>query len=164
MQVGLPQAEVEDIKAAGIVHDIGKLHVPEEVLSKPSILTPTEFDLVKSHAAWGAKILEPLKESRIERIVRYHHEAVDGNGYPDGLKGDQIPIGARIITVADAFQAMIRSRRYRKARSMEEALAELRRCRGTQFDTVAVDALIQLVESPGGPPVPEFLEAERVFK
>jgi HD-GYP domain-containing protein (c-di-GMP phosphodiesterase class II) len=145
--VGLSQADIEDIKLAGIVHDIGKIHVPEEVLCKPGPLTPQQFDLVKSHAAWGAKILEPLKESGIERIVRYHHEALDGQGYPDGLKGEQIPIGARIITVADAFQAMVRERRYRKARSVEDAVAELRRCRGTQFDPVAVDALVQLIES-----------------
>ena len=115
--MGLSQAEVEDIRLAGIVHDIGKIHVPEAVLSKPSLLTPEEFDLVKSHAAWGAKILEPLKVTGIERIVRHHHEAFDGQGYPDGLKGEQIPLGARIITVADAFQAMVPGRPYRKARS-----------------------------------------------
>jgi diguanylate cyclase (GGDEF)-like protein/putative nucleotidyltransferase with HDIG domain len=159
LQVGLSQAEIEDIKLAGIVHDIGKIHVPEEVLCKPSLLTPKEFDLVKSHAAWGAKILEPLKESGIERIVRYHHEALDGQGYPDGLKGEQIPIGARIITVADAFQAMVRERRYRPARSVEEALAELRRCRGTQFDPLVVDALVQLIESCGGPQTPDVVES-----
>jgi HD-GYP domain-containing protein (c-di-GMP phosphodiesterase class II) len=119
---------------------------------------------VKSHAAWGAKILEPLKETGIERIVRYHHEALDGNGYPDGLKGDQIPIGARIITVADAFQAMVRDRRYRRRRSTDEAVAELRRCRGTQFDPLAVDALVRLIESDGGLPIPEFQESERIFK
>ena len=72
---------------------------------------------MKSHAAWGAKILEPLKETGIERIVRHHHEAFDGNGYPDSLKGEQIPLGARIITVADAFHAMVPDRRYRQARS-----------------------------------------------
>ncbi len=164
VQVGLSRAEVEDIKLAGIVHDIGKIHVPEAVLSKPSFLTPTEFDLVKGHAAWGAKILEPLKETGIERIVRYHHEALDGNGYPDGLKGDQIPIGARIITVADAFQAMVRDRRYRRRRSTDEAVAELRRCRGTQFDPLAVDALVQLIESVEGLPEAEPIETEGILK
>ena len=129
----------------------------------PHSWIPDEFDLVKSHAAWGAKILEPLKESGIERIVRYHHEALDGNGYPDGLKGDQIPIGARIITVADAFQAMVRDRRYRRKRTPDEAVAELRRCRGTQFDPLAVDALVQLIESEGGLPIPEPMESEPTF-
>jgi len=164
VHVGLSRAEVEDIKLAGIVHDIGKIHVPEDVLAKPSFLTPTEFDLIKSHASWGAKILEPLKETGIERIVRYHHEAVDGNGYPDGLKGDQIPIGARIITVADAFQSMVRDRRYRRRRTTDEAVAELRRCRGTQFDPLAVDALVQLIESEEGLPIPEPIETERIFE
>jgi len=131
------------------VHDVGKIHVPQDVLEKPDLLTAGEFDQMKSHATWGAKILEPLKVLDIERIVRYHHEALDGHGYPEGLKGEQIPLGARIITVADAFQAMIRGRRYRKARSVEDAVAELRRCRGTQFDPVAVDALVQLIESRG---------------
>jgi diguanylate cyclase (GGDEF)-like protein/putative nucleotidyltransferase with HDIG domain len=147
LQIGLPQGEVENIKLAGVVHDVGKIHVPGHVLEKPALLDPEEFELMKTHAAWGAKILEPLKVLDIERIVRYHHESLDGHGYPDGLKGEQIPLGARIMTVADAFQAMIRGRRYRKPRSVEDAVAELRRCRGTQFDPVAVDALVQLIES-----------------
>jgi putative nucleotidyltransferase with HDIG domain len=163
IQLGLSQAEVEDIKLAGIVHDLGKIHVPEDVLSKPSILTPTERDLIKSHAVWGAKILEPLKVPAIERIVRYHHERIDGTGYPQGLKGEEIPLGARIVAVAEAFQYMVRDRRYCKARSVKDAVAEMRRCRGAQFDPKAVDALIQLVESPGGPPIPEFLDSEAIF-
>ena len=158
LQVGLSQAEIEDIKLAGIVHDVGKIHVPGRVLEKPALLTAEEFELMKSHAAWGAKILEPLKVTDIERIVRYHHEALDGQGYPEGLKGEQIPLGARIITVADAFQAMVRGRRYRKARTVEAALAELRRCRGTQFDPLAVDALVQLFESQGGLQIPDSVE------
>jgi putative nucleotidyltransferase with HDIG domain len=161
LQLGLSQAETEDIKLAGIVHDVGKIHVPEDVLQKPTLLTADEFEKMKSHAAWGAKILEPLKVITIERIVRHHHEALDGHGYPEGLKGEQIPVGARIITVADAFQAMVTGRRYRKPRSMEEAVAELRRCRGTQFDPLAVDALVHLIESDGGLPIPEAMEIER---
>jgi putative nucleotidyltransferase with HDIG domain len=159
-QMGLSQAEVEDIKLAGIVHDIGKIHVPEEVLNKPLFLTSTEFDLIKSHAAWGAKILEPLKVPAVERIVRYHHERIDGTGYPEGLAGDQIPLGARIVGVAEAFQCMIRSTRYRRARPVEEALGELRRCRGTQFDPKVVDALIQLIESDSGLPAAESIGSE----
>jgi putative nucleotidyltransferase with HDIG domain len=151
LQVGLSQAEIEDIKLAGIVHDVGKIHVPEDVLSKPSPLTLTEFDLVKSHASWGAKILEPLKMTALERIVRHHHESFDGHGYPDGLKGEQIPLGARIMAVAEAFQYMVRGNHYRKPRSVEDAVAEMCRCRGTQFDPVAVNALIKLLESRGGP-------------
>ena len=146
-QVGLSEAEIEDIRLAGIVHDVGKIHVPEEVLNKPALLTAEEFEQMKDHAEWGARILRPLKVKAIERIVLYHHEAVDGQGYPEGLKGEQIPLGARIITVADAFDAMVSNRPHRKARSVEEALAELRRCRGTQFDPLVVDALVRSLES-----------------
>jgi diguanylate cyclase (GGDEF)-like protein/putative nucleotidyltransferase with HDIG domain len=149
LQIGLPQSEVENIKLAGVVHDVGKIHVPGEVLEKPALLTADQFELMKTHAAWGAKILEPLKVPEIERMVRHHHERYDGTGYPDALKGEEIPIGARIIAVAEAFQVMVRGARYQKPRSVEDAVAELRRYRGTQFDRVAVDALVQLIESRG---------------
>jgi diguanylate cyclase (GGDEF)-like protein len=152
MQAGLPEAEIEEIRLAGIVHDVGKIHVPDHVLLKPTFLTAQEYETVKSHAAWGAKILEPLKVTAIERIVRHHHESFDGQGYPDNLKGEQIPLGARIIAVADAFHAMVTARAYRPARSAEEALAELRRCRGTQFDPFVVDAFLRSVQSLGGQP------------
>jgi diguanylate cyclase (GGDEF)-like protein len=150
MQAGLSEAEIEDIRLAGLVHDVGKIHVPDHVLLKPTLLTTKEYELVKSHAAWGAKILEPLKVTAIERIVRHHHEAFDGQGYPDNLKGEQIPLGARIMTVADAFHAMVTARAYRKARNPEEALAELRRCRGTQFDPLVVDAFLRSIQSLSG--------------
>jgi HD-GYP domain-containing protein (c-di-GMP phosphodiesterase class II) len=163
MQMGLSEREIQDIKAAGIVHDIGTLGVPEGVLRKPTLLTPEEFDLVKSHAARGAKMLEPLKEPAIERMVRHHHEFFDGHGYPDGLKGEQIPLGARIIAVAEAFDAIVSDRPFKSARTFDEAVAEIRRCSGTQFDPKAVDALIQLIESDSGLPKAEFLGTERTF-
>jgi diguanylate cyclase (GGDEF)-like protein/putative nucleotidyltransferase with HDIG domain len=150
MQAGLSEAEIEDIRLAGIVHDVGKLHVPESVLFKPTLLTAEEREIMKSHAAWGAKIVEPLRVIAIERIVRHHHEAFDGQGYPDCLRGEQIPLGARIMTVADAFAAMVSARPYRKARTAEEALAELRRCRGTQFDPFVVDAFLRSIQSLSG--------------
>jgi diguanylate cyclase (GGDEF)-like protein/putative nucleotidyltransferase with HDIG domain len=159
LRAGLSQAEIEDIRLAGIVHDIGKIHVPEGVLTKPALLTAEEFETMKSHVTWGAKILEPLKVTAIERIVLYHHESVDGQGYPEGLKGEQIPFGARIIAVADAFQAIVSARAYRKARTVQEALAELDRCRGTQFDPLAVDALVQLVESQSGQQIADSVES-----
>jgi HD-GYP domain-containing protein (c-di-GMP phosphodiesterase class II) len=159
IQAGLSQAEIEDIRLAGIVHDVGKIHVPDPVRFKPTLLTAEEFKIVKSHAAWGAKILEPLKVIAIERIVHHHHEAFDGQGYPDSLKGEQIPLGARIIAVADAFDAMVSDRPYRKARTVEEALAELRRCRGTQFDPLAVDALVHWIESHSGAQMPDSVES-----
>jgi putative nucleotidyltransferase with HDIG domain len=150
MQAGLSEAEIEEIRLAGIVHDIGKIHVPESVLFKPTLLTAEEYEIMKSHAAWGAKILEPLKVTAIERIVRHHHESFDGQGYPDCLRGERIPLGARIMTVADAFHAMVSARAYRAARPVEEALAELRRCRGTQFDPLVVDAFLRSIQSLGG--------------
>jgi len=150
-QMGLSEREIQDIKAAGIVHDIGTLGVPEDVLRKPTLLTPEEFDLVKSHAARGAKMLEPLKEPAIERMVRHHHEFFDGHGYPDGLKGEQIPLGARIIAVAEAFDAIVSDRRYKSARSFEDAVAEIRRCSGTQFDPKVVAAFLDWVQTHGDP-------------
>jgi len=161
-EAGLSEAEVEDIKLAGIVHDIGKIHVPDLVRFKPTHLTAEEYEIMKKHAAWGAKILEPLKVTPIERIVRYHHEAFDGHGYPEGLKGKYIPVGARIITVADAFDAMVSERAYRKARTVGQALAELRRCRGTQFDPMAVDALAHLIETRGLLPTSSSIESSVV--
>jgi diguanylate cyclase (GGDEF)-like protein len=146
-QLELTEAEIEEIRLAGIVHDIGKFHVPEDVLNKPARLTAEEHEIMKTQAVWGARILEPLKEKTIELIVRHHHEAFDGQGYPDGLRGEQIPLGARIIAVADTFDAMVSARPYRKACTLEAALAELRRCRGTQFDPLVVDAFIQSIES-----------------
>jgi putative nucleotidyltransferase with HDIG domain len=159
LQAGLSQAEIEDIRLAGIVHDIGKIHVPEYVLNKPTLLTAEEFETMKSHATWGAKILEPLKVIAIERIVRHHHECFDGQGYPEGLKGEQIPFGARIIAVADAFQAIVSARAYRKARTVQEALAELDRCRGSQFDPLAVDALVLSIKPPSGQQMPDSVES-----
>jgi putative nucleotidyltransferase with HDIG domain len=144
IQTRSSEAEVGAIRLAGIVHDIGKIGVPESVLNKPTLLTAEEYKIMKSHAALGAKILEPLKVIAIERIVRHHHEAFDGQGYPDNLKGEQIPFGARIIAVADAFLVMISDRAYKKALTVEEALAELHRCRGTQFDPTVVDAFLRI--------------------
>jgi diguanylate cyclase (GGDEF)-like protein/putative nucleotidyltransferase with HDIG domain len=159
MQARLSDAEIEEIRVAGIVHDIGKIHVPEYVLNKPTLLTREEYEIMKSHAAWGAKILEPLKVISIERIVRHHHEAFDGQGYPDKLRGEQIPRGARIIAVADAFDAMRSTHAYRKGLTIEEALAELHRCRGTQFDPWVVDALLKLIESHSGLQLSDPLES-----
>jgi HD-GYP domain-containing protein (c-di-GMP phosphodiesterase class II) len=158
MQAGLSEAEIEEIRLAGIIHDVGKIKVPDVVLNKPTLLTAQEYEIVKSHPAWGAKILEPLKVTAIERIVRHHHEAFDGQGYPDNLKGEQIPFGARIIAVADAFEAMVSARAYRKGRPVEEALAELRRCRGTQFDPFVVDAFLRSIQSLGGQPRSDSVE------
>jgi diguanylate cyclase (GGDEF)-like protein/putative nucleotidyltransferase with HDIG domain len=151
-KMGLTDAAIEEIRLGGILHDIGKIHVPEAVLNKPGRLTPEEYEVMKSHPVWGSEILEPLKVKAIERIrgmVRHHHEMVNGKGYPDGLKGDRIPLSARIITVADCFDTMISERAYKSKRSNDEAMEELYRCRGTQFDPDIVDAFVRSVDVPG---------------
>ena len=152
-QVGLPEAEIQDITLAAIVHDIGKISVPEEVLRKPTVLTEQEFETVKSHAAWGSKILETLKEKGIARIVRHHHERYDGNGYPDRLQGEEIPLGARILAVAESFHCMVRGSSYKNPCTVSEALTELGRCSGTQLDPRVVTALRDWLESHGDSPV-----------
>jgi len=151
--VGLPEAEIQDITLAAIVHDIGKISVPEEVLRKPTVLTEQEFETVKSHATWGSKILETLKEKGIARIVRHHHERYDGNGYPDRLQGEEIPLGARILAVAESFHCMVRGSRYKSPCTVSEALTELGRCSGTQLDPRVVTALRDWLESHGDSPV-----------
>jgi len=152
-QVGLPDTEIQDIKLAAIVHDIGKIKVPEEVLRKPTVLTEQEFEKIKSHAAWGAKILETMKEKGMARIVRHHHERYDGNGYPDRLQGEEIPLGARILAVAESFHCMVRGSRYKSPCTVSEALTELGRCSGTQLDPRVVTALRDWLEIHGESPV-----------
>ncbi|MGA3324776.1 MAG: diguanylate cyclase [Terriglobia bacterium] len=153
-QLGLPETVIEEIRLGGILHDIGKIGVPEAILNKPTRLTQEEYELVKVHSARGADILEPLKVKAIERIrgmVRHHHEMVDGRGYPDRLKGEDIPLGARIIAVADSFDSMVSERAYMSGRTMEEAVQELRRCSGTQFDARVVEAFVRSLEISGDP-------------
>lgn len=153
-QIQLADAEVEEIRLAGILHDIGKIGVPETILNKPSRLSPEEYELVKSHAVLGERILEPLKVKAIERIrsmVRHHHEMFDGRGYPDQLKGEAIPLGARIIKVADCFDTIVSERTYKKAKSVEDAIVELRGQSGSEFDPSLVHALVQSLDVIGDP-------------
>jgi diguanylate cyclase (GGDEF)-like protein/putative nucleotidyltransferase with HDIG domain len=147
--IGLDEAEVEEIRLGGILHDIGKIGVPETLLNKPSTLTPDEYEIMKSHATLGWKILEPLKVKSIERIrgmVRHHHERYNGRGYPDGLSGEQIPLGARIISIADSFDTMVSRRVYKEGVPVSEALAELQRSSGEHFDAALVTAFFQSLE------------------
>lgn len=148
-QLGLSDAEIEEIRVAGVVHDIGKAEIPEEVRLKPDVLTADEFEIMKGHAAWGARMLEPLNEDGIEEIVRHHHERFDGNGYPDHLKGDDIPLGARIMSVAESFDAMVSEQAYKAPRTIEDAVAEVLRCSGTQFDPAVVSAFLGQIRIEG---------------
>ncbi len=135
-QLQLDATAVAEVGLGALLHDVGKLGVPEAILQKRGRLNEYEYRLVCEHMTAGERILRPLlaRYPRILRIIRSHHEHVDGNGLPDGLKGRAIPLGARIVAVADAFDAMTANRPYRNARRCAAALTELRRCSGSQFD------------------------------
>ena len=141
---GIPANEVERIYMAGLLHDVGKIGVPEAVLQKPGKLTVEEFDQMKKHPEIGARILADIKQVKdILPGVLHHHERYDGKGYPAGLAGENIPLMGRILCLADCFDAMTSNRTYRKALPLEVALTEIRRCSGTQFDPKLTDVFLQ---------------------
>jgi putative nucleotidyltransferase with HDIG domain len=136
---GISQDEIQAIEMAALFHDIGKLALRDDLLHKPSRLTPEEYEEIKQHCAFGAHMLCQSQASpNITSIVYYHHEHWDGNGYPSGLRGEAILLGARIIAIADAYEAMISYRPYQAMRTPSQAIEELKRCAGTQFDPVLV--------------------------
>ena len=140
--MGLEPLQMEALRTASYLHDIGKLAVPEHIINKPGKLTPEEFDKMKIHPVVGADILERVRfPYPVTPIVRSHHEAWDGSGYPDGLKGEEIPIGARILTVVDSFDAMASDRPYRRALSLEDATEHIKKLSGKQFDPAVVKVL-----------------------
>lgn len=144
-QAGLSEPMVERVYMAGLLHDVGKIGVPEVVLQKTGRLTPEEFEQIKKHPEIGAKILRDIKQIQdIIPGVLHHHERYDGKGYPAGLSGEQIPMLGRLICLADCFDAMTSSRTYRKAMPLEVALAEIRRCAGTQFDPALTDTFLSI--------------------
>jgi HD-GYP domain-containing protein (c-di-GMP phosphodiesterase class II) len=140
--MGLSAAEVRAIRTAAAVHDVGKIHVPNEVLNKPGKLTDEEFALMKGHSAAGAEMVQDAGDDQLTALVRHHHERIDGRGYPDGLAGDAIPLGARIIAVADTFDAITSTRSYRTAKPHRIALDILKKEAGTQLDPDAVKAFL----------------------
>ncbi|MDD8027664.1 MAG: PAS domain S-box protein [Acidobacteriota bacterium] len=149
-EMGLPADMVDGIRMAGLIHDIGKIAVPAEILSKPARLTAIEYDLMKTHAATGARILDSIDFPwPIARIVRQHHERLDGSGYPDGLSGDSILLEARILGVADVVEAMITDRPYRAALDIDEAIAEIEGRSGTLYDPNVVEACLRLFQAKG---------------
>jgi putative nucleotidyltransferase with HDIG domain len=146
-QLGLPDTEIESVKYAGLLHDIGKIGISEFILNKPSRLTPYEFDEIRKHPALGAKIIADVPFLRpLVPFVLHHHEYYDGQGYPDGIAGEDIPFGARILSVADVFEAMTSNRPYRKALSPEMAVQTLLAGRGKQFDPRMVDAFMEVLK------------------
>jgi diguanylate cyclase (GGDEF)-like protein len=139
-RLGIDEPQIELTRLAGSLHDLGKLAIPEEILRKPGALNESERLVLQRHPQIGYRMLESLGVEPIAEWVLHHHERWDGSGYPDGLRAEQIPLGARIIFVADAFDAMTSERVYRKPLSERDAVAELERCAGSQFDPTVVDA------------------------
>jgi putative nucleotidyltransferase with HDIG domain len=140
--LGLGSEEVARIRAAAAVHDIGKLLTPKAILNKPGRLTGAEFEVIKRHPVDGAEMVAALGDPELTGIVRHHHERLDGAGYPAGLAGDEIPVGARIIAVADTFDAITSARPYRAASAHQKAIDILRREAGTQLDPDAVRSFL----------------------
>jgi len=146
-RIGLDSRERRDAEFAALLHDIGKIKIPAEIINKPGKLTDDEWAIMKTHTVEGERLLAQVGGilGNVGRIVRSCHEDWDGTGYPDGLVAEEIPLVARIVRACDAFSAMTTDRSYRKARPVEAAIAELRRCAGTDFDPVVVEALARSV-------------------
>jgi len=149
-EMGIGEAEIERIELAGLLHDIGKIGVEDRILMKPMRLDADEQELMRRHPIYGASILEPSAALRpLVQMVLHHHENFDGSGYPEGLRGEGIPLGSRIIIVADAYEAMTSDRIYRKAIGHERALDQLNKYKGIQFDPKIVRSLEQLLAKRG---------------
>jgi two-component system cell cycle response regulator len=143
----LEQDELAHLRRAAALHDIGKVAIPDAILHAPRKLTPEEWEFMRQHTLIGARIISAAPElAPVARIVRSSHERWDGGGYPDGLAGEHIPLGARIVAVCDSFEAMTATRAYRKAMRADAAIAELLRCSGSQFDPIVVDAFVAVFE------------------
>jgi putative nucleotidyltransferase with HDIG domain len=135
---------------AGLLHDVGKVGVPDSILSKPGPLDDEEWEIMKKHPLMGANILRPIKlYPEVVDAVLAHHENYDGSGYPNGLAGNEIPLPARVIRVVDSFEAMTSTRVYRASRPIDEAMAELKKQSGTVYDPAAVAALERIIDAPG---------------
>jgi putative nucleotidyltransferase with HDIG domain len=155
-ELRIAPADARLIRLGALLHDIGKIGIPESILRKPGPLTADESTVMQRHPQIGARILEPVPHfAQLVPLVRASHERYDGDGYPDGLAADRIPLGSRVIGVCDAFHAMTEDRVYRKAMGPDDAIAEIERCSGTQFDPVCVRALLEVVRAEGWRPAQE---------
>lgn len=143
--VGYPQSQLPELARAALLHDIGKIGIPQSILAKPGRLTAEEFEIMKSHVVKGVRILERVPTMRVcIPIVLHHHEQYDGTGYPNAVEKNDIPLGARIFAIVDTFDAMTSDRPYRRAVSFEDASSEIRRCAGHQFDPAITDAFLRV--------------------
>ena len=149
-ELGLDERRQEGLRIAGYLHDIGKIAIPMDLLSKPGRLSATEFELIKEHAAKGHEILSKVDFPwPVALVAMQHHERMDGSGYPNGIKGEQISLKARIVAIADVVESMSAHRPYRAAHGIKEALAEIERGKGSAFDADAVDACLRIVRQKG---------------
>ncbi|HEX6972071.1 MAG TPA: HD-GYP domain-containing protein, partial [Limnochordia bacterium] len=150
-ELGWSPSRVQELHLAALMHDVGKIGVPDAILKKPGPLTPEEKAVLDEHPVIGARILSPIARLKpLLGAIRHHHEWYDGSGYPDGLAGEQIPIEARVLAVADTFDAITSDRVYRKARSPAVALGILEQAKGNQLDPELVDAFARVVEHEMG--------------
>lgn len=146
-QMHLDEKQIESLRYASFLHDAGKIDIPLEILTKRTKLTPSEFRIIRRHPMKGAQILRPLQVLRpVIPIIMHHHEKYNGTGYPSRLKKKQIPQGARIMAVADAFEAMVYGRPYRERKDMSSAIKEIKKKSGTQFDPRVVEAFLKVVK------------------
>ncbi|HRZ67688.1 MAG TPA: HD-GYP domain-containing protein, partial [Candidatus Omnitrophota bacterium] len=151
LAMNLSHDDITKTKWAALLHDVGKLGISRSLINKPGKLTPEEFDTVKLHAVYTRDLLETITDFRdVALIASSDHERFDGRGYPVGLKGDQIPIGTKIISIADAFDAMTSTRTYRKAMSKETACEEIEKCAGSQFDPAVVKEAVPVLRNLSG--------------
>jgi HD-GYP domain-containing protein (c-di-GMP phosphodiesterase class II) len=147
-ELGLDESLRSDIEVAALLHDIGKIGIPDAILHKPAKLSPEEYGLMKKHPEYGWAVLRHVpRMERASLMILHHHESFDGKGYPAGLEGEEIPIGSRIVSVIDAFDAMVSSRPYREGLPFEEAERRLLQARGTQFDSRVIEIFLPLARA-----------------
>lgn len=141
------EQEIYEIELSALLHDIGKIGIPDSILGKPAKLEIQEFEIMKSHPSRSAKILEKVSSfSNLIPGIKFHHERYDGLGYPDGLSGEKIPLAARIVLIADTYDAMTTTRPYRNSLSHEIAITEIQKCSGTQFDPYLVEVFLRAIK------------------
>ncbi len=147
-KMGLDKSSIDSLRLGGLFHDIGKIGTFDIILDKPDKLTPDELKLMQLHPSKGAEILSPIRQLKdVVPIIKYHHEKIDGTGYPEGLKNDEIPLLAKIVCVADAYDSIVANRPYRKPTNKKDAIEEIKRSSGTHFDPLVVDAFIEVMKA-----------------